>query len=231
MSAYANILTFVKDISCLTVCNHSPFPCYSCLCRKMELPNMASLQLSDSNNSVMSSCGEEDVSAANVAVMNIADVDTSSSVVDPCLLSQITPRTLRKRLGVPLPDCTKKAKISLKRTDNLTSEKEMRDYYTKVNKKCNVKQSNLETIFEEPMESKDGKVLMMSGSKFRRSLVFSGRLTKAKKVKRSAKVKKFQLSKGKAIGEKKRKLTIDEVKMRLAESLDSWNELFECSEV
>jgi len=118
----------------------------------------------------------------------------------------------------------------LKRPENLSTDKEIADFYIKVNKKKNVKQSNLETIFEEPVESKDGQVLMMSGVKHRRSLVFSGRLTKAKKLKRNAKAKKFQLTEGKSIGEKKKKLSIDEVKMRLAESLDSWNELFECSE-
>lgn len=104
------------------------------------------------------------------------------------------------------------------------------DYYVKVNKKWSVKQTNLETIFEEPKESTDGNVVTMSGSKVRRSIVFSGHVTKSKKVKRNVKVKKFQLTKGKSISEKKKKLSVDEVKLRLAESLDSWDTLFESND-
>ena len=200
----------------------------------MELPeSMASLQLQDSDRKHQST---EDNSEDTAAVIFAPDSPVINPVeapvfgagaVDLTVFETVTPRSLRKRLGAnQLPKSLKKPKLSLKRHENLSTDKEIIDYYMKVNKNSNVKQSNLETIFEEPVESKDGNVVMMSGSKLRRSIVFSGRITKTKKMKRSAKMKKFQLTKG----DKKKKLTIEEVKMRLAESLDSWEELFECSD-
>lgn len=173
----------------------------------MELPAvMASLQLQESSND---------------------DNNTNDSTETE--VEQNPRRSLRKRVGSLVVASIKRQKVNPISPETLTSEKDIVDYYMKVNKKCSVRQTNLETIFEEPKENGDGNLVTMSGAKVRRSLVFSGRLTKAKKVKRSAKVKKYQLSKGKSMGEKKRKLTVDEVKLKLA-ALESWQTLFDATE-
>lgn len=151
--------------------------------------------------------------------------EKSHDTVENKTLENTSTRTLRKRTfsdkALLLTNPFKRQRVNLKSPDKLNSEKDVVDYYIKVNKNWRVKQTNLETIFEEPKESSDGNVVTMSGSKVRRSIAFSGRVTKAKKVKRNAKVKKFQLCKGKSVEEKKRKLTMDEVKLRLA-ALESW---------
>lgn len=178
----------------------------------MELPSvMATLQLESKN--------EEGA--------------VSSSGVEPEKEpAPVTPRLLRKRSysGTALLKSLKIQRVQQNSPKKLNTDKEIMDYYVKVNKKWSVKQTNLETIFEEPKESTDGNVVTMSGSKVRRSIVFSGHVTKSKKVKRNVKVKKFQLTKGKSISEKKKKLSVDEVKLRLAESLDSWDTLFESND-
>lgn len=167
----------------------APSVCFS----DMELPAvMASLQI------------EENKSEGD----SIGDAVEAVEAGDPT-----TPRLLRKRLGGPLLCSLKRQRVSPKTPEKLNSDKDIMDYYIKVNKKWSVKQTNLETIFEEPKETTDGGVVTMSGAKVRRAIVFTGRLTKTKKMKRSAKMKKFQLTKAKS--EKKRKLSLDEVKLRL----------------
>ncbi|XP_026284096.1 uncharacterized protein LOC113210350 [Frankliniella occidentalis] len=132
-------------------------------------------------------------------------------------------RTLRKRvygstsmLG-PMNACNESRKKAIK----IDTERKVLDFYKNINKKWSVKHTNLETIFEEPKSASDGNVVTMSGSKVKRSILFNRRVTKTKQAKRKDKVKKFKLTKGKVLSAGKKKLTVEEVKLYFAESLDN----------
>lgn len=66
----------------------------------------------------------------------------------------------------------------------LDTDKKLCLFYSNVNKNWRTKHTNLETIFEEPKESRDGSEMTMSKQRLRRSLLFNNRVTKAKKEKR-----------------------------------------------
>ncbi|KAK3930696.1 Protein tantalus [Frankliniella fusca] len=147
--------------------------------------------------------------------------ETPSSLPAP---STPTPsRTLRKRVyGITsMQQQMNATNESKKKTIKIDTERKVLDFYKNINKKWSVKHTNLETIFEEPKSASDGNVVTMSGAKVKRSILFNRRVTKTKQAKRKDKVKKFKLTKAKTLSAGKKKLTVEEVKLYLAESLDS----------
>ncbi|KAL1140634.1 hypothetical protein AAG570_000564 [Ranatra chinensis] len=62
-------------------------------------------------------------------------------------------------------------------------------------KKSSGTHSALETIFEEPVQNKNGDVVLVGLSKVKRFISFSQFVTKAKLKKRKAKLKKFKTKK------------------------------------
>ncbi|XP_034239568.1 uncharacterized protein LOC117644326 [Thrips palmi] len=118
--------------------------------------------------------------SANPEIMSTDEPEEES----PSAASRRT-RSSRKRVRAVAVACTARPQWK-KRLQNLdTDEKKICLFYTNVNKNWKTKHTNLETIFEEPKESRDGNEMTMSKAKLRRSLIFNtDRVTKAKKERR-----------------------------------------------
>lgn len=131
------------------------------------------------------------------------DEGSPSFTDDPETMSSDEPGQESPAVGLRRPrrDCTRAkltttSHIILKRLEhkrlehNLDSDQKICLFYTNVNKNWRTKHTNLETIFEEPKESRDGSEMTMSKARLRRSLVFNNRITKAKKEKRRKAISK-----------------------------------------